>query len=94
MLTAGQFLSVLSVIMTVVAINSWRIHFLPWGFEGTGYVALLSLAVGVTAAISAIVIAVARARSRMMEGLFGVLLPSGTSLVALVMLVIACPGGC
>lgn len=62
-LTNARILSIVSVLLTVVAVDSWRMHILPWGFEATGYVALLSLILAAIAAISTLGLVLVRARS-------------------------------
>ena len=94
MLIVARMLSVLSVLMTVAAIDSWYVHFLPWGFEGTGYVAFFSLVIASLFALSALMIALVRARSGARERFFQVVLFSAISLLVQAALVAVCPGGC
>jgi hypothetical protein len=94
MLTVARTLSVLAVLMTVAAVDSWYVHYLSWGFEGTGYVALFSFLFASLFAVSALVIAAVRARSGGRAGLFQVALLSTISLLVLATLVARCPGGC
>ena len=63
MLAVARTLSLLSVLLTVLAIDSVRVHLLPLGFEATGYVAGLSFYSAVLFALHALVIVVPRARS-------------------------------
>ncbi len=63
MLAVARTLSLLSVLLTVLAIDSVRVHLLPLGFEATGYVAGLSFYSAVLFALLALVIVVRRARS-------------------------------
>jgi hypothetical protein len=93
-LIVARTLSVLSVLMTVAAIDSWHVHYLLWGFEGTGYVAFISVVFAGLFALLALVIAVLRARSGTRAGFAQVLLLSAVSLLALGVLIAACPGGC
>jgi hypothetical protein len=94
MLNVARMLSLLSVVLTILAIDSWRLHILPWGFEATGYVAAFSFLLAGVLALSALAIVIARACSAADGGLFVVALPASSSLLALVALVIVCPGGC
>jgi hypothetical protein len=94
MLIVARTLAVLSILMTVAAIDSVYVHLLPWGFEGTGFVAFFSLLFAILFAFSALVIAAVRARSGAKAGLFQVTLLSAISLLAMAVLVAACPGGC
>ena len=93
MLIVAWALSLLSVLLTAMAIDSWRLHVLPWGFEGTGYVAFFSFTLATLAAISALAIGIMRARSGQ-ERASPVVLLSAVSLLALIALVVACPAGC
>jgi len=93
-LIVARTLSVLSVLMTVAAIDSWYVHFFPWGFEGTGYVAFSSFLFASLFALSTLVVAAVRARSGAKAGLSQVALLSAISLLALATLVAVCPGGC
>jgi hypothetical protein len=81
-------------LMTAAAIDSWYIHFLPWGFEGTGFVALPSFFFASLFALSSLAIAAVRARSGARAGLSQVVLLSGISLLGLAALVAVCPRGC
>jgi hypothetical protein len=80
--------------MTIAAIDSWYVHFVPWGFESTGYVAFFSFLFASLFAFSALVVAAVRARSGARSGLSQVALLSTISLIALTALVAVCPGGC
>ncbi|UPJ53476.1 hypothetical protein IVB30_20455 [Bradyrhizobium sp. 200] len=93
-LIVARTLSVLSILMTAAAIDSWYIHYLPWGSEGTGFVALISFLLASLFALSALVVAVVRARSGASAGRSQVVLLSGISLVGLAALVAVCPYGC
>jgi hypothetical protein len=94
MLNVARTLSRLSVVPTILAIDSWRLHILPWGFEGTGYVAAFSFLLAGILVLSALAIVIVRGRSGVQEGLFLAALPAAASLLALVALLIACPAGC
>jgi hypothetical protein len=94
MLAVARTLSVLSVLLSVVAIDSWRVHFLPWGFEGTGYVAGISFVLPVLFSLAALVIVAVLAHSGTRVGFAQVVLLSVISLLALAALVAECPGGC
>jgi hypothetical protein len=85
----ARMLSFLAVLLTVLAIDAFLLHFLPWGFEGTGYVALFSFVLANAAALSALVIAVVRARPGTRGGFSQVLLFSGISLLTLATLLAA-----
>jgi hypothetical protein len=65
------------------------VHFLPWGFEGTGYVAFLSMLFASLFALSTLVIAAAHARSSAKGSFFKVTLLSTLSLLALIVLLLA-----
>lgn len=92
MLILARTLSVLSLVLTALAIDSWRLHILPLGFEGTGYVAGSSLVLAVLASLTALAIVLVHPKSRSGRAL--VVLLTGISLLALAVLVAICPGGC
>jgi len=79
--------SVLSSLLTVLAIDSWRLHLLPWGFEGTVYVAFLSFCGAGLFAFLALIFVVRRARSGARAGFALVAVPSAICLLVLAILV-------
>lgn len=83
MLVVAKVLSVLAVALTVVAIDSWRVHVLPWGFEGTLFVIGASFALAALAALVALAIVALRARSGRKAEFGQVAWPSGLCLLAL-----------
>jgi hypothetical protein len=93
MLTNARTFSILSVLLTVVAVDSWRLHILPWGSEATGYVAFFSFFLAVIAAISTLAIVIARGRSAAGWSVLPALV-AAICLIVLLVLVVACPGGC
>jgi hypothetical protein len=78
--------SILSDLLTVLAIDSWRLHLLPWGFEGTVYVAFLSFCGAGLFAFLALVIVVRRARSGARAGFALVAVSSAICLLVLAVL--------
>mgnify|MGYP001148927329 CR=1 FL=1 len=92
MLILARVLSVLSLMLSALAIDSWRLHILPLGFEGTGYVAGSSFVFAVLASLTAIAIMLVRPNSKSDRA--HVVLLAGISLMALGVLVAICPGGC
>jgi hypothetical protein len=93
-LSVARTLAVVSLLLAGVAIDAWRMHRVPWGFEATGYVALFSFVFTGLSALSAVVIATVRLRSGMRAGLFPVVLLSAVSLLSLLALAAACWRGC
>jgi len=79
--------SILSNLLTVLAIDSWRLHLLPWGFEGAVYVAFLSFCGAGLFAFLALIIVVQRARSGARAGFALVAMPSAICLLVLAILV-------
>jgi len=94
MLIVARTLSVLSVLLTVVAIETVRLHYLPIGFEATGVVAGYSVIVTVLFSLAALVIVIVRARSGSRTGHAPVVLLSTISLLVLAVLIATCPFGC
>jgi len=88
MLTVARALSALAVVSTVVAIDAWRVHLLPWGFEVTGYVAALSFFFAVLFAVAVLVIAAVAARSGRRAQFMPLRLMSSLCLLSLLALVI------
>jgi hypothetical protein len=78
--------SVLSVLLTVLAVDSWRVHLLPWDFEGTVYVAFLSFSGAGLFAFLALVIVVRRARSGTRARLALIIVPPAICLLVLAVL--------
>src|SRR6266852_4895972 len=85
MRAVARTLSLLSVLLTVLAIDSVRVHLLPLGFEATGYVAGLSFYSAVLFALLALVIVVRRARSGARAGFA---LVAVTSVICLLVLAV------
>jgi len=86
MLMVARALAVLSILLTVAAIEIWGVRYLPIGFEATGVLGGYSFLLATVAAISALVIAIVRARSGKRAGFSSIVLLSGISLLGLVAL--------
>jgi hypothetical protein len=87
MLTAARALSALSVFFTVVAIDAWRVHLVPWGFEATGYVAGLSVLLATVFAVAVLAIVAIAARSGRRAQFMPALLLCALCLLTLIVLV-------
>jgi len=70
MLMVARALAVLSILLTLAAIEIWGVRYLPIGFEATGVLGGYSFLLATVAAISALVIAIVRARSGKRDRLF------------------------
>jgi len=86
MLIVARALAVLSILLTVAAIAIWGVRYLLIGFEATGVLGGYSFLLATVAAISALAIAIARARSGKRAGFSSIVLLSGISLLGLVAL--------
>ena len=89
MLIIARTLAVLSVLLTLVAIEIVHVQYLPIGFEATGVFGGYSFLLATVTALSAIVIVSVRARSGKRAGSFSTVLLSGISLLALAALMVA-----
>ncbi len=85
MLIVARTLSMLSVLLTVLAVDVWRVHLLTGslGFEAAGFVAGLSFLPAALFAFLALVIVVRRARSGARTGFALVAVPSAVCLLIL-----------
>ena len=81
MLIVARALAVLSILLTVAAIAIWGVRYLLIGFEATGVLGGYSFLLATVAAISALAIAIARARSGKRAGFSSIVLLSGISLL-------------
>ena len=86
MLIVARTLSMLSVLLTLVAIEIIGLQYLPIGFEATGVFGGYSLLLAAATALSAIVIVSVRARSGKRAGYSFTVLLSGISLLGLAVL--------
>jgi hypothetical protein len=89
MLIIARTLAVLSVLLTLVAIEIVHVQYLPIGFEATGVFGGYSFVLATMTAVSALVIVKVRARSGKRAGSFSTVLLSGISLLALAALLVA-----
>ena len=83
MLIIARTLAVLSVLLTLVAIEIIGLQYLPIGFEATGVFGGLSFWLAIVTALSAIVIVSVLARSGKRAGFSFTVLLSGISLLGL-----------
>jgi hypothetical protein len=86
MLIIARTLAVLSVLLTLVAIEILGVQYLPIGFEATGVFGGYSFLLATVAAVSALVIAIVRRRSGKRAGFSSIVVLSGISLLGLVTL--------
>ena len=86
MLIIARALAVLSVLLTLVAIEIIGLQYVPIGFEATGVFGGYSLLLAAVAAVSALVIAIVRGRSGKRAGSSSIVVLSGISLLGLVTL--------
>jgi hypothetical protein len=86
MLIIARTLVVLSVLLTLVAIETWRVHYLPIGFEATGVFSFYSFILATVTALSALVIVAVRVRSGTRAGFALVSACSGICLLVLAVL--------
>lgn len=83
MLTVARITSALTVLLTVAAIDTWRVHVIPWGFESTLYIAGITFHLAVLMAVVSLVIVGMRMCSGSRTGLAQVAVPSVLSLASL-----------
>jgi hypothetical protein len=88
-LIIARTLSVLSVLLTLVAIEIIGLQYLPIGFEATGVFGGYSFLLATVTAVSALVIAILRGRSGKKAGFSSIVALSGISLLGLVTLLAA-----
>src|SRR5260370_75647 len=88
MLIIARTLAVLSVLLTLVAIEIVHVQYLPIGFEATGVFGGYSFVLATMTAVSALVIVKVRARSGKRAGSSSTVLLSGISLLALAALIL------
>ena len=86
MLIIARALAVPSILLTLVAIEIIGLQYVPIGFEATGVFGGYSLLLAAVAAVSALVIAIARGRSGKRAGSSSIVVLSGISLLGLVTL--------
>ena len=86
MLIIARALAVLSVLLTLVAIEIIGLQYVPIGFEATGVFGGYSFLLATVAAVSALVIAIVRGRSGKRAGSSSIVVLSGISLLGLVTL--------
>ena len=86
MLIIARTLAVLSVLLTLVAIEIIGVQYVPIGFEATGVFGGYSFLLATVAAVSALVIAIVRGRSGKRAGSSSIVVLSGISLLGLVTL--------
>ena len=89
MLIIARTLAVLSVLLTLVAIEIIAVQYLPIGFEATGVLGGYSIILATVTALSALVIVSVRARSGKRAGFSSAVLLSGISLLGVATLVAA-----
>ena len=86
MLIIARALAVLSVLLTLVAIEIIGLQYVPIGSEATGVFGFNSFLLATVAAVSALVIAIVRRRSGKRAGSSSIAVLSGISLLGLVTL--------
>jgi hypothetical protein len=86
MLIIARTLAVLSVLLTLVAIEIIGVQYVPIGFEATGVFGGYSFLLATVAAVSALVIAIVRRRLGKRAGSSSIVVLSGISLLGLVTL--------
>ena len=86
MLIIARALAVLSVLLTLVAIEIIGLQYVPIGFEATGVFGGYSFLLATVAAVSALVIAIVRRRLGKRAGSSSIVVLSGISLLGLVTL--------
>ena len=86
MLIIARALAVLSVLLTLVAIEIIGLQYVPIGSEATGVFGVYSFLLATVAAVSALVIAIVRGRSGKRAGSSSIVVLSGISLLGLVTL--------
>src|SRR5215475_3898806 len=83
MLIVARMLAVLSVLFTLMAIEIWGVQYLPIGFEATLVLGGYAFWLGIMSAVSAVAIAVVRARSGKRREFSFIVLPSVVALLGL-----------
>jgi len=83
MLIIARTLVVLSVLLTLAAIEIWRVQYFPIGFEATGVLGFYSFVLATVTALSALVIAAVRVGSGKRTGLALVAVSSALCLLVL-----------
>jgi hypothetical protein len=86
MMIIARTLAVLSILLTLVAIEVIGVHYVQIGFEATAFFGFYSLSLATVTALLAIVIASVRARAGKRAGFRFTVLLSGMSLFGLVAL--------
>jgi len=87
MLIIARTLVVLSVLLTLAAIEIWGVRYFRIGFEATGVLGLYSFVLATAAALLALVIAAVHVRSGKRTGFASVAVASAICLLALAVLV-------
>jgi len=88
-LIVARLIVVLAVLLTLVVIDTWRLHIIPLGFEGTGVYGFLSFALAGAFTIVALMIVAVRFATKPV--LIQIVLPCAMVLVIMVALVVIGP---
>jgi phosphate starvation-inducible membrane PsiE len=83
MLIVARTLVALSVLLTLAAIETWRVHYLPIGFEATGVFSFYFFVLATVTALSALVIVTVHLRSGQRTGFALVAVSSAICLLVL-----------